>query len=292
MSTNPSYETLLYEKEGKIVRLTLNRPEKMNAISIQMRKEIMAAMNEIENDDDVLVAVIKGAGKSFSGGHDLNQVYFRYGAGTGQPKERRPSQRVRLHGDDQLLGRFLRSVLYCWKITICQVQGLCVGGAAHLSFITDITIAADDAEFAFSQERLAFAGSNPVLIPLMLAMGWKKARELVLTGRTFSGREAAEMGFVTRAVPADKLEEEVERMAKAMCLLGRDAVAMGKANTHLAFDRLGFHDSLKQGTVMHALATNVRWEDDEYNFVRERRERGTKEAFHELHDRWRRLGIK
>jgi enoyl-CoA hydratase len=292
MSKNTNYQTLLYEKEGKIVKLTLNRPDKLNAISVQMRKEIMAAMQEIENDDDVSVTIIKGAGKTFSGGHDLTEVYFRYGAGTGKPEERRPSQRVRLHGDDEILAKFLGSVLYCWKVTSAQVHGMCIGGAAHLSLLCDITIAAEDTQFAFTEQRLAFAGSNPLLIPLMLAMGWKRTRELLLTGRTFSGLEAEQMGFITRAVPAYKLEEEVERTAKAVCLLGRDAIAMGKANTHMAYDRLGFNDSLKQGIIVHTLATNVRWEPDEYNFVKERRERGAKEAFRELHDRFRRLGIK
>ena len=292
MSSKPNYQTLLYEKEGKIVRLTLNRPEKLNPISVLMRREITAAMKEIENDDDVLVAIVKGAGTAFSGGHDLTEVYTRYGAGTGKPEERRPSQRVRLHGDDELLSKYLSSVLYCWKVTIAQVHGKCIGGATHLSMACDITMAAEDAQFAFTEQRLAFAGSNPVLIPQMLAMGWKRTRELLLTGRTFSGVEAAQMGFVTRAVPADKLEEEVERTAKAVCLFGRDAIALGKANTHMAYDRLGFNDSLKQGIVIHTLSTNVRWEPDEYNFVKERREKGAKEAFHELHDRFRRLGIK
>jgi enoyl-CoA hydratase len=287
------YQTFLYEKEEKLARITLNNPEKLNPISVLMRQELTAAMKEVENDDDVLAVIIRGAGKSFSGGHDLGEVYRRYGAGEGKkPDERKPSQRIRLRGDNELLYSFLESILYCWKVTIAQVHGKCVGGASHLAFATDITIAAEDAQFSFAQERLAFAGSNPLLIPLMNAVGWKRLRELVLTGRTFSGLEAAQMGFATRAVPADQLQDTAERTAQAICLLGRDAVAMGKANTHLVFDRMGFHDSLKQGMIMHTLGTNVRWEPDEFNFVRERRERGTKEAFHELHDRFTRLGFK
>ena len=99
------------------------------------------------------------------------------------------------------------------------------------------------------------------------------------------------MGFISRSVTPDKLDEEVRQTAEALCLHSRDAIAIGKAHTHMVFDRLGFADGVKQGSIMHTLATNVRWETDEYNFVRERRERGAKDAFHELHDRFRRLGI-
>lgn len=292
MGNEQNYETILYEKEGKILTLTLNRPDKLNAISVKMRREIVDAIKKINDDDDVLVAIIKGAGKGFSAGHDLTEVYFRYGAGTGQPRERRPSQRVRLHGDDELLGEYLKTVMYCWKVTIAQIHGQCIAGANYLHAMCDISIAAENAQFAFTEQRLAFGGTTPVLLPQMMATGWKKSRYLLLTGQTFTGKEAEQMGFVSRAVPADQLEEEVKRAAGAVCLHGRDAIAIGKAHTHMVYDRLGFSDCFKQGIIMHTLATNVRWEDDEYNFVRERRERGAREAFHELHDRFRRLGIK
>ena len=85
MSNESKYETILYEKEGNIVTLTLNRPDKMNAISIPMRREIMDAIGVINDDDDVKAVIIKGKGKAFSAGHDLTEVYFRYGAGTGKP---------------------------------------------------------------------------------------------------------------------------------------------------------------------------------------------------------------
>ena len=285
------YETLLYEKKGKIVTITLNRPDKLNAINIQLRRDMMDAIKEINNDDDVVVAIIKGSGKAFSAGHDLTEVYFRYGAGVGKPGERRPSQRVRLHGDDELLGEYLKTVMYCWKVTIAQVHGKCVAGANYLHTMCDITIAAEDAQFAFTEQRLAFGGTTPILLPQMMATGWRRARYLLLTGKTFSGKEAAQIGFISHAVPADQLEEEVTLTAEAVCLHGRDAIAIGKAHTHMVYDRMGFADSFKQGVIMHTMATNVRWEEDEYNFIRARRESGAKEGFHELHDRFRRLGI-
>jgi enoyl-CoA hydratase len=292
MGNGNNYETILYRKEGKIVTLTLNRPDKLNAISVKMRREIVDAIKKINNDDDVIAAIIKGAGKTFSAGHDLTEVYFRYGAGVGKPGERRPSQRVRLHGDDELLGEYLKTVMYCWKVTIAQIHGQCIAGANYLHTMCDISIAAEDAQFAFTEQRLTFGGTTPVLFPQMMATGWKRTRYLLLTGRTFSGKEAEQMGFVSLAVPADRLGEEVKKTAQAICLHGRDAIAIGKAHTHMVYDRLGFGDCFKQGVIMHTMATNVRWEEDEYNFVRERRERGAKEAFHELHDRFRRLGIK
>jgi enoyl-CoA hydratase len=292
MGKKNKYETILYEKKGKIVTLTLNRPDKLNAMSVKMRREMVEAIENVNRDDDVLVAIIKGAGKAFSAGHDLTEVYFRYGAGVGKPGERRPSQRGRLHGDDELMGEYLKCVMYCWKVTIAQIHGQCIAGANYLQLMCDISIASEDAQFAFTEQRLAFGGTTPVLLPHMMATGWRRARYVLLTGQTFSGKEAEQMGFVSLSVPVDKLEEEVRKIAEAVCLHGRDAIAIGKAHTHMVYDRLGFGDCFKQGVIMHAMATNVRWEQDEYNFVRERRERGAKEAFHELHDRFRRLGIK
>jgi len=95
---------------------------------VKLRREVTDAIKKINNDDDVIVAIIKGAGKAFSAGHDLTEVYFRYGAGVGKPGERRPSQRVRLHGDDEILGEYLKTVMYCWKVTIAQIHGNALPG--------------------------------------------------------------------------------------------------------------------------------------------------------------------
>ncbi|MDY7018565.1 MAG: enoyl-CoA hydratase/isomerase family protein [Chloroflexota bacterium] len=278
-------KTILYKKEGKVARITLNRPEKLNAMNQEMMGDLIAAIDEVEKDDDVSVVIINAAGQSFSSGFDLEMVYFIYGGGTGKPGERRPSQRARLHLDSWMLECF-RRILYCWKPTICQVHGHCIGGGLYLATACDITIAAEDALIGHPEQRLAFAGATFMLIPQILLMGQKKTRELLLTGKLISGTEAEQINYVNYAVPGDQLETEVEKMAKTICLMPKDAIAVGKMQTRLAYDRLGFSDNMTQAFVGHSFATSIRFEDDEYNFLKGRREKGTRTAFHERDDRY------
>jgi enoyl-CoA hydratase len=280
-----AYKTVIYQKDGNIARITFNRPEKLNSWDFPgqggMFDEFHAALNEAEEDDDIKVVVIKGAGRCFSSGHDLTTVGYVYGMGTGKPGERRASQRIRLKVDRKWLEGGWGRLFYFPKITIAQVHGYCIGEGLGLALCCDIAIAADDAQIGHTEQRLGFAGSGVgTTAHLMLAVGIKRARELLLTGRMLSGQEAAEIGLVAKAVPADKLEEEVESYAKAMTLLPRDGIAIGKAFTHLVYDSLGLTNSFISGYIGHSMFTNLRWEDDEYNFFKERRNKGAKAGFH------------
>ena len=281
-------DSILYEKKGRVAYITLNRPEKKNAINMEMMDAIIAAIDDVEKDDDIAVAIFKAEGKSFSSGFDLEMVYFIYGGGTGKKGERRPSQRSRLHLDNRMLECF-RRVLYCWKPTISQVQGHCIGGGLYLATATDITVATEDALIGHPEQRLAFGGATFMLIPQIMLIGQKRTRELLLTGKLLSGKEAERIGYVNYAVPVGEIEGEVEKLAKSICLMPRDAIAVGKMQTRLAFDRLGFSDNMAQAFVGHTMATNIRFEDDEYNFLRQRREKGVRTAFHERDDRYKDL---
>ena len=285
-----AYETLILEKKGKIAHLTLNRPEKLNSVNLKMFDEIVEVVDEIEKDDDILVLIIKGAGRSFCAGADLEMVYFIYGGGTGKTNERPPSQRDRLHMDRRLLEPF-RRLLYCWKPTIAQVHGHAIGLGMYLIEVCDIAIAAEDAKIGQPDQRLAFGGSSFLLIKQFLSMGTKKARELLLTGRLVDGNEATQIGIANKAVPVDRLEAEVERHAKAISYVPRDAIAIGKMHTFLAYDTLGFSSAITQANMAHTLATNIRFEKDEFSFLKRRRGAGARQAFHERDARWKDLGF-
>ena len=283
------YQYVIYETDGNIARITLNRPEKLNAFPFYggITADFHAALTEAEEDDDIKVVIIKANGRAFSAGHDLEEVGFVYGYGTGEAGERRPSQRIRLKIDRMGFGENHRRLFYFPKITIAQVHGYCIGEGMIIATLCDITIAAEDAQLGHSEQRLGFAGSGIGSIPhLMLAVGWKRGRELLLTGRHISGREAAEIGLVNRAVPSDKIEDEVNKMAEAMCLLPRDGIAIGKAMTEAVYDRFGLGSGFVYGYIGHTLFTNLRWESDEYNFFRERRDKSAKAGFHGRDDRF------
>ena len=283
---------IVYERDGQIARITLNRPEKLNTWDFPhqggITDQFYTALAKAEDDDDVKVIIIRGSGRAFSAGHDLSTVGFVYGIGTGKAGERRASQRIRLKVDRRWLENHQKLML-CQKVTIAQVHGICIGEGAVMAEMCDIAIAADDAQIAHSEQRLGFSGSGMNLVPLYLAVGIKRARELLLTGRFITGKQAAEIGLVARSVPGDTLEEEVDKTAKAVCLLPRDGISIGKMSTHMIYDILGMTQGLTQGYISHTMFTNLRWEDDEYNFFKERRNQGLKTGFHGRDDRYKGL---
>lgn len=282
------YTTILFEqdKESPFVwYLTLNRPEKNNAISIgpnEMTGEIKDAMARANHDDNVKVVVIRGAGKNYCAGFDLSFVYRVYGGEKGA----KPSQRMRLQVDQDEIYGFPQAILDCNKVVVVQVHGWAIEAGLYITKCADIVIAAENAKFSQMGQRLAFGGL-PTL-PLELLMGHtKKINELIITGRTFSGKEAEEVGYVTKAVPEEDLESEVHGLATAISILPRDAIVMGKmARRHIS-DRLGL-SCLKEVILYHTLSTNISYTQDEKDlmFIKDRDGMGEKAAFHKLHDKY------
>jgi enoyl-CoA hydratase len=286
--SNKKYKTLLYERdkeEPKVIYITLNRPEKNNAISIgeeEMTGEIKDAMWQVNHDDNCNVVVFRGAGKNFCAGFDLSMVYRVYGGDA----DFKPSERIRLQTDQDQLYGFPQAILDCNKVTIVQCHGWCIEAGLYIVKCADIAVAADTAKFSQRGQRLAFGGL-PTL-PLELLMGHtKKIIETIITGRTISGNEAEEEGYVTKAVPEADLESEVQNLARAIALLPRDAVVMGKVSRRHMLERLGV-TSLKEVITYHTLCTNLKYEQDEKDlmFIRDREGMGEKAAFHKMHEQY------
>ena len=236
----------------KVVYVTLNRPDKNNAISIgpdQMTGELIQAFNRANHDDECNVVVVRGAGKNFCAGFDLSMVYRVYG---GSPTNK-PSQRIRLQVDQDHLFGFPQAILNCNKVIITQVHGWAIEAGLYIVKASDIVVAADNAKFSQRGQRLAFGGL-PTL-PIELVMGHtKKVMECLLTGRTVSGKEAEEIGYCTKAVPAAILESEVHHLAGAIAVLPRDVVVMGRVARRHMYDRMGL-TTLERG---HHLSYPVR----------------------------------
>ncbi|MEK7848609.1 MAG: enoyl-CoA hydratase/isomerase family protein [Chloroflexota bacterium] len=282
---------IIYQKEGEIARIIFNRPEKLNAMDFPgqggIQDDFKKVLDLVEEDDELKAVIIKGAGRSFCAGHDLNTVGFIYGMGTGKPGEKRASQRTRLRVDRRWLEGMHARLLNLNKVTNAQVQGHCIGEGLAIALCCDIFMAAETAQIGCAEQRLGFSGSGIGYIPiLMLSVGVKRAREMMLTGRLLSGREAEAAGLCARCLSDDKLEEEVEKAAKAITLLPRDGLAIGKATTQLVYDMLGLGMGHTIGYISHTLFTNMVYAPGEFNFFRERREKGTKAAFHERDERY------
>jgi enoyl-CoA hydratase len=278
------YETVLYEKRGPIAHITLNRPAKLNTVSPELIRDWPTAMGEAEEDDDIKVIIFKGAGRCFSAGADLSGVGFVYGMKEPKSGEKPPkvSQRARLRFDKNLFCEFHRKLLLCSKITVVQMHGYCLGVAFNLALHCDFLIASEDCKVGHVEERLGLGGMT--ISPMMiLRCGLTRALELCFTGKMIDGREAAQMNLINRAVPAEKLEAEVMDFAEGVAKYPKDGIALGKATRHLMYESMGITKWFTEHYIMHSFQTNRVYEPDEYNFFKERRDKGVKEAAHEKH---------
>jgi len=279
------YSTILLEKDKKdnhIAYITLNVPEKNNAISIgpgKMTAELIDSIDRVNKDDDIKVVIFKANGKNFSAGFDLSNVYRVYG---GSP-EVRPRQSKRLQIDFDHIAGLPRAVVFCNKVAITQVHGWCIEAGMYIVQGSDLAVATKSAKFAHRGQRLAFGGMP--FMPFELFQGHtKKITEFLITGRTISGEEAEEIGIINKAVEPDDLEETVYNLAKAIALLPRDAIVMGKMRRRMSYEIMGAYNFTIH-PVFHTLSTNLVYADDEKEsvFIRDRERLGEREAFHKLH---------
>jgi enoyl-CoA hydratase len=273
-------DAVLLERRGPVARLVLNRPARHNALRFADLDRLVALLHEAEEDDDVRVIVLAGRGPSFCSGHDYDDAARSYGLepGSGGGPPRRPSQRSRL-ATDRRLGMNYMAFQYSLKPVIAQVHGACMGAGLYLVELTDLAIAADSTRFSHAEQRLGLAGNTWQLNTEILLYGPKRARELMLLGEDFDGRQAAAWGLVNRSVPEAELAVTVDDWANRIARHPRDALVTAKAVHQMALDSLGGTQQFWRGTVGHTLGTNLRLEDDEFNFLRERSRHGTRAAF-------------
>ncbi|HXY74430.1 MAG TPA: enoyl-CoA hydratase/isomerase family protein [Dehalococcoidales bacterium] len=193
-----SYENIIVEKAEGIAKLTLNRPQAMNALTEKMMQEIVDALKECDRDDEVRVIIVTGAGKAFTAGKDVKEVASR------PPGEYHPAPPV----ED--------TIEAIDKPVIAAVNGYCGTGGFELALACDIIIASEAAIFADSHAKLGLvhAGGGSQRLPRLVGM--KKAKEIILTSIPISGTEAERIGLANKVVPADKLMETATAMAKVI----------------------------------------------------------------------------
>ena len=198
------WRTVTVEIDDGIAWVTLNRPDKRNAMSPELNREMAEALDAVEVDDAAEVVVLTGAGESFSAGMDLKE-YFR--EVDDQPDI--VKERVR-RGASEWQWKMLR---FYAKPTIAAVNGWCFGGAFSPLVACDLAIAADEAVFGLSEINWGIPPGNLVSKALADTIGHREALYYIMTGRTFTGVEAARMGLVNRSVPRDRLRAAVTELA-------------------------------------------------------------------------------
>jgi enoyl-CoA hydratase len=198
-----------------VATITLNRPEKHNAMSVPMRDRITALMSDAEFDDDVRVIVFRGAGKSFCSGNEINEEW-----GQRRPHERRRTLTVGYrYGADMAWGRlgFSQSISRSTKVTIAQVHGYCAAAAYFMiACKCDLVVAAEDARIGALEARFLGPAGAVASVHINRILGMKAARRTGFTARAMSGSEARALGLVYASTPPDRLSETTEALARRL----------------------------------------------------------------------------
>ncbi len=251
------YSTVIYEKvEDKIRRLTLNRPEKLNAMSPKLLQELDDVFNTFEDDPDASVLIIRGAGRAFCAGYDLN-------AGSSSSSAPAPSthsrpRRFTVSMDRVMCQRIVNRWQRLWSLpkpTIAQVHGFCLAGATEFVGHCDIVFASEDATFGHPAGRQL--GVLPSLSLWPVLMGPRKSKEYFFTGDSMTAREALDWHLVNRVYPREKLEEETLNYARRVALVSVELLALHKAAVNRYLEVTGFRAAEQSSADIDVIAHNT-----------------------------------
>jgi enoyl-CoA hydratase len=241
----PSFTSLTYEARDRKAYITLNRPERLNAIDWYMPREIRGAVELANDDPDVHVIVLAGAGRAFCAGYDL-KAFAEGGAGT-QNRVWDPIKDYRgmKRNTDDFMSLF-RSL----KPTIAKVHGHAVAGGSDIALCCDLVVMADDARIGYMPARV---WGCPTTAMWVYRLGAEKAKRMLLTGDTIDGTQAAAWGLVLEAVPATELDARVEELADRVAGVPINQLAMQKLMVNQAFDNMGLHGTQILATLFDGI---------------------------------------
>lgn len=227
-------------------RLTLNRPDKRNALSNELRTALFDALDAADRDPEVRAIVIRGAGPCFSAGYDLSVEASR---------QRPPYHTAR--GVGQWARHVAEGVFRIWDLAtpvIAQVHGWCLAGGTELATACDLVYVAEDAKVGYPPVR-GMSPPDTQFHPWL--MGLRPAMEQMLTGDAMDGAEAVRVGFANRAFSAERLEAEVLAVAARVAKVAPDVQQINKRSVHRAMEIMGLRAAIRAGTELQALATTT-----------------------------------
>jgi enoyl-CoA hydratase len=283
--------TLRYEVDGRVARITLDRPERGNGITLDMPRELAAAVERADLDPAVHVIALSGAGKGFCGGYDLVQSaergddLFGDAASEGSPLD--PAVIARNHDPDgtwdptvdyAMMSRNVRgfmSLFHANKPVVCKVHGFCVAGGTDMALCSDLLVIGADARIGYPPARV---WGTPTTSIWVHRIGPEKAKRLLFTGDLITGTQAQEWGLAIEAPPPEELDERFEELLRRIALVPVNQLVMHKLLVNQSLYAQGLHTTQVLGTFMDGIARHT---PEGFAFQQRAAEAGFKEAVRE-----------
>ena len=261
---------VLFEKDGRIGRITLNRPKKMNAIDDDMPRQLEAAVHRAGNDPEIHVIILSGKGNAFCGGYDLKAYAEKKGVNpVYQGKDWDPL------ADYNFMWSNTQKFMSLWrspKPVLCKVHGFAVGGGSDIALCSDMVIMAENAKIGYMSTRVWGCPSTAMWV---YRLGAERAKSVLFSGDQLSGLEAARLGLILKAVPEKNLDKEVEIMAKRLVGVPINQLAIQKMVINQAVEAAGLHQTQKLSTLFDGIARHT---PEGHNFKKRVEKKGWKKA--------------
>jgi enoyl-CoA hydratase len=283
--------TIVYEVDGRIARITLDRPERGNGITLEMPPELAESVERANLDPDVRVIALAGNGKGFCGGYDMVESAegspegFAADGEPGSPLD--PATIARNHDpsgtwdpvvDWQMMSRNLRgfmSLFHSDKPVVCKVHGFCVAGGTDMALCSDLLVIADDARIGYPPARV---WGVPTSALWAFRVGDQRAKRLLFTGDLIDGRTALDWGLAIEAPPAAELDERFEKLLERIALTPTNQLAMMKLLVNQALYAQGLHATQSLGVFFDGIARHT---EEGFAFQRRAAEAGWRQAVSE-----------
>ena len=247
-----SYESIAYETDGRVATITLNRPDRLNAIDWSMPAEIEDAVDRAEADPDIHVIVVTGAGRAFCSGYDLKLYAEAEGPNPGV--QEMPWDPMI---DYSFMGRNTEQFMRLWrchKPTIAKVRGFAVAGGSDIALCCDLVVMAEDARIGYPPARV---WGCPTTAMWVYRLGAERAKRMLLTGDLIDGVEAARIGLVLEAVPGVDLDARVDELAARMAGVPKNQLMMQKLMINQAYDNMGLASTQMVATLFDGITRHT-----------------------------------
>ncbi len=264
---------VLYERDGRIARITLNRPEVLNAIDDDLPGELQAAVERADMDDHIHVVVLAGAGRAFCAGYDL--LHYAEKDGANRYTQDMPWDPMKDYTFMMRNTQAFMSLFRSKRPIICKVHGFAVAGGSDIALCSDLIVMGETAKIGYMPVRV---WGCPTTAMWLYRLGAEKAKRMLFTGDKIDGREAEKLGLVLKSVPDADLDTEVDALAHRIATVPQNQLMMQKLMVNQALSNMGLHTTQMIATMLDGMTRHT---NEGLNFKRRSEDVGWKQAVDE-----------